>query len=105
VRYDSHVVTQGQGVPLSLQGGAFLNLTLYASDHDLNGATSYNPSNLANAVPVTGFRTFRQVAFGGSFEGYATFGVGVRARLPFRVFVLSGPSSHSRVVVDVAHRW
>ena len=51
------------------------------------------------------FRTFRQVASGGSFEGYTTVGLGVRARLPFRMFVLRGPGSGSRLVIDVAHRW
>jgi len=29
----------------------------------------------------------------------------VRARLPFRVFVLAGPGNGSRLVIDVAHRW
>ena len=43
-----------------------------------------------NVVNVTGFRTFRQVAWGGSFEGSTTLGLGVRARLPFRVTVLDG---------------
>nr|WP_280956330.1 hypothetical protein [Cellulomonas flavigena] len=33
------------------------------------------------------------------------FGLGVRARLPFRAFVLAGPGSGSRLVVDVAHQW
>jgi hypothetical protein len=51
-------------------------------------------------VNVTGFSTFRQVAWAGSFEGQTTVGLGVRARLPFRVFTLPG-----RVVVDVAHVW
>jgi hypothetical protein len=32
-------------------------------------------------------------------------GLGVRARLPFRAFVLAGPADGSRLVVDVAHRW
>jgi hypothetical protein len=41
-------------------------------------------------------------SFGGSFEDYTTFGLGVRAKLPFRVTRLSSPG---RVVVDVAHRW
>ncbi len=45
------------------------------------------------------------MVFGGSFEGYTTFAVGVRATLPFRVFILAGPGSHSRVVLDIAHRW
>jgi hypothetical protein len=54
---------------------------------------------------VAGFSTFRQVAYGGSYEGYTTIGLGVRARLPFRVFVLSGPGTGARLVIDVAHRW
>ncbi|HEX2064459.1 MAG TPA: hypothetical protein VHE80_08555 [Acidimicrobiales bacterium] len=41
----------------------------------------------------------------GTFEGRSTFGLGVWARLPFRVFKLDGPGTSSRIVVDVAHRW
>ena len=29
----------------------------------------------------------------------------VRTRLPMRVFILNGPSTGSRVVIDVAHHW
>ena len=50
-------------------------------------------------------RAFRQVAWAGSFEGYSSLGLGVRARLPFRVFALDGPDAGSRLVVDVAHFW
>jgi hypothetical protein len=32
-------------------------------------------------------------------------GLGVRARLPFRVFKLDGPGEGSRLVIDVAHQW
>jgi hypothetical protein len=34
-----------------------------------------------------------------------TLGLGVRGRLPFRVFTLDGPGAGSRIVIDVAHRW
>jgi hypothetical protein len=54
---------------------------------------------------ISGYQTFRQVAYAGSFEGYTSIGLGVRARLPFRVFTLDGPGSGSRLVVDVAHFW
>ena len=57
------------------------------------------------AVNVAGYTTFRQVAWAGSFEGQTSIGLGVRARLPFRVFTLAGPGGGSRIVVDVAHRW
>ncbi len=66
---------------------------------------TYAPHDRLHAVDVTGFRTFRQVAFLGTFEGQTEIVLGVRARLPFRVFFLSGPGAGSRVVIDVAHRW
>ena len=57
------------------------------------------------AFTTGGFRTFRDLVYGGSFEGQTDFALGVRARLPFRVFVLAGPGGNSRLVVDVAHQW
>jgi hypothetical protein len=45
------------------------------------------------------------VLFDGSFEGQTQLGIGVRARLPFRVFSLDGPGTGSRLVIDVAHQW
>jgi len=105
VEYVAQVVSDGSGEPIPLRGGAFLSIVLAAAAHDLNGQPTYNPPNRSEAVNVTGFTTFRQVAFGGTFEGVTTFGLGVRARLPFRVFVLAGPGSGSRMIVDVSHRW
>jgi hypothetical protein len=96
VGYVSEVPRQGEGLPVPLRGGAFLDVTL--------NAPTYAP-NESNVVAVGGFRTFRQVASGGSYEGITTFGLGVRARLPFRVLALRGPGSKSRLVVDVGHRW
>ena len=49
--------------------------------------------------------TFRDVVWAGSFEGITSVGLGVRARLPSRAFVLAGPGDGSRLVIDVAHRW
>jgi hypothetical protein len=73
--------------------------------YDGNGAATYDPADDAEAVDVTGYSTFRQVAWAHSFEGSSTVGLGVRARLPFRVLVLDGPGDGSRVAVDVAHAW
>ena len=61
-----------------------------------------NPLEVAS---VGGYRTFRQVVWGSSFEGTSTLGIGVRARLPFRVFTLPSVGGGSRLVVDVAHTW
>src|SRR5262249_15196128 len=97
--------TEGQGLPLVLRGGASLDIVLYAPTYNLAGVPTYRPADPVNLVNVNGFRTFRQIASGGSFEGYTTIGLGVPARLPFRAFTLSGPGAHSRVVSDVAHQW
>lgn len=40
-----------------------------------------------------------------NFLPISKFGLGVRARLPFRAFTLPGPGNGTRLVIDVAHRW
>jgi opacity protein-like surface antigen len=105
VRYVSQVTQDGSGAPVPVAGGARLQVTVNAPAHDLSYRPTYRPANPARAVNVSGFSTFRQVAFAGTFEGYTTIGLGVRARLPFRVLLLAGPGSGSRLVIDVAHRW
>jgi len=89
VRYVSAVRNQGEGAVIPLRGGAFIQV-------DDQSMVTRRP-----AMPnVTGYTTFRQVGWGGSFEGYSTVGLGVRARLPFRVF-----RHENHLVIDVAHRW
>src|SRR3954451_371441 len=92
VEYVPSVLDQGRGEAVALAGGAFLDVTLFAPTNDLAGNATFSPDP-AKVVDVGGFRTVRQVVFAGSFEGFTTFGVGVRARLPFRVFVLDGRGS------------
>jgi len=104
VSYVDTVYAEGTGDPIPLRGGAFLAISVLNPAYDEGGAT-YDPANPAELVNVTGWQTFRQAAWGGSFEGYTTIGLGVRARLPFRVFSLAGPGTDSRVVIDVAHKW
>jgi hypothetical protein len=99
--------TEGEGRPLSpiTAGGALLAVSLRAPAYDQARHSTFPHRTGDHVANVTGYRTLRDVVFGGSFEGYTTFAVGVRARLPYRVFVLSGPGTHSRIVIDVAHRW
>ncbi|HVF13892.1 MAG TPA: hypothetical protein VM942_04790 [Acidimicrobiales bacterium] len=104
VRYVSQVRTQGEGAVLPLAGGAFLEVVLLTNVFDELGHLHY-AGRVGDRLNVTGYRTLRDVKFGGCFEGYTTFGVGVRARLPFRVFTLAGPGTHSRIVLDIAHKW
>lgn len=104
VQYVSAVREDGSGRIVPLRGDAALQVIAQGAAYDDAGAT-YVPADRANVVDVAGWRTFRQVAWAGSFEGQSTVGLGVRARLPFRSFVVSGPDGGSRLVVDVAHRW
>jgi hypothetical protein len=91
--------SQGEGAVIRLRGGARLEAIVLAPTN----SPRLNQSR--ELVNVTGFRTFRQIAAGGSFEGQTAFGIGVRARLPMRAFIINGPGTGSRVVIDVAHRW
>lgn len=105
VRYVDAVRQDGSGNVVPLAGGAKLRVIVRAPAYDNNGSATYTPANKAQLVDVTGWTTFRQVAWAGSFEGQTTVGLGVRARLPFRVTVLDGPGDGARLVIDVAHRW
>ena len=97
--------TDGSGTAVPLRGDADLRVVLRAPAYSGSGAATYRPANRRELVDVTGYRTFRQVAWAGSYEGQTTLGLGVRARLPFRAFVLDGPGDGARLVIDVAHRW
>lgn len=94
VRYVSAVTSPGSGFPVPVAGGARIQITLDA------------PSTLSRSTTTySGWRTFRQLKNIGSFEGYTDYGLGVRARLPMRAFVLADADGGRRLVVDVAHAW
>ena len=105
VRYVKAVSMDASGAPVPLRGGAKLQVIVRPADYTPAGQTAYWPANLRELVNVSGYRTLRQVAHAGSFEGQTTLGVGVRARLPFRTFTLAGTGSNSRLVIDIAHHW
>ncbi len=110
VDYVVEVRAGGSGDPVPVTGGAKLRIHVFAPGYDGNyqptvpwafGAHIVSPSQFS----ASGFQTFRDLVWAGSFEGESTFGLGVRARLPFRVFKLDGPGASSRLVLDVAHHW
>lgn len=105
VKYVKTVRHDGSGTTVPLRGGARLRVIIKAPAYDDTGRPTYRPANRQELVDVTGYRTFRQVAWAGTFEGQTTIGLGVRARLPMRTFVLPKAGGGHRVVVDVAHRW
>jgi hypothetical protein len=99
VKYATAVTNKsGQVVPL--RGGAKLSITSLIADYDGMTGQPYPYPNRAELVNVSGYPTFRQVAWADSDRHFTYFGLGVRARLPFRAFTLPG-----RLVVDVAHHW
>ena len=104
VEYVDQVTHDGSGAAIPLRGNADLRIVVVAPAHE-GGTATYDPADDAEAENVAGYRSLRQVAWAGSAEGVSNVGVGVRARLPFRVTVLDGPGDGARVVVDVAHTW
>ena len=101
VRYVDHLTQAGSGSTVPVSGGARLEVVARVGVVPTD-SFFVAPGRL---VDTSSYRTFRDVAWVGSFEGVTTIGLGVRARLPFRVFVLAGPGEGSRLVVDVGHRW
>ena len=108
VRYVPVVRQDGSGEAVPVRGAVDLEIVLRAPAYDDQGRPTFLPADPREVVDVAGYRTFRQVAYAGSFEGSTTLALGVRARLPFRVFSVAGtPNSDDtpRLVIDVAHRW
>lgn len=105
VRYVTTVREDGSGKAVPLRGAGDIQIHVAVPSYDSSGRATYRPANRMELVNTYGYKTFRQVAFAGSFEGRSTVGLGVRGRLPVRAFVLAGPGDHSRLVVDVAHYW
>jgi hypothetical protein len=99
VRYVHRIIADGSGDVIKVRGHARLLINVLAP------ATASFPANSHHLVNVAGFSAFRQVVGAGSFEGVTSVGVGLRARLPFRVTELRDPGHRTRLVIDVAHHW
>ncbi|MER5428445.1 hypothetical protein [Streptomyces sp. NPDC002588] len=103
VGYVDELIQDGSGKPIPINGGAILDIRVMAPAYDPETGTATYPGVPRQPLPgvnLTGYSTFRDTRYGVSFEGQTQFGLGVRARLPFRVLQLDG-----HLVVDVAHSW
>ncbi|MFF4585990.1 hypothetical protein [Streptomyces sp. NPDC001388] len=103
VRYVDRLIQDPTGDPIPVGGGAIIEVIVRAPAYNPETGTPTYPGRAGQPLPgvnLTGYRTFRDAKFAGSFEGQSQFGLGVRARLPFRVLQLDG-----HLVVDVAHTW
>ncbi|MEW1871432.1 hypothetical protein AB0420_25510 [Streptomyces caelestis] len=103
VRYVDRIRQDGSGRPVPVSGGAVLEVRVAAPAYDPESGEPAYPARAGGPLPgvdLTGYRTFRDARFAGSFEGETQIGLGTRARLPFRVLRLDG-----HLVIDVAHDW
>ncbi|GIG88305.1 AMIN-like domain-containing (lipo)protein [Plantactinospora endophytica] len=102
--YLARVPAEGTGEPLRLPGNAFLRIRfVQAQAHDERGRSSVTTA----PPPALGFPTLRGYAFGGDFEGYLTYGLGLRVApgsdqaLPVRALELVRTDGRYVVAVDV----
>jgi hypothetical protein len=108
-RYVPVVQADGSGRPVPVAGGAALEIAVRAPILGTDGQ-GHQPGSRTPAVGedfvapsrVAGWASLRQVTYAGSFEGQTTAAIGVRTRLPFRVFV-TADGGYRHVIVDIAH--
>ncbi|MGR8012040.1 AMIN-like domain-containing (lipo)protein [Streptomyces hypolithicus] len=103
VGYVPQLRQDGTGKVVPVVGGAALEVRVMAPSYDPETGSATYPGRVGRPLPgvnLAGYRTFKDARFVGSFEGDTQIGLGVRARLPFRVTQLP-----DRLVVDVAHSW
>ncbi|MDT0406725.1 MULTISPECIES: AMIN-like domain-containing (lipo)protein [Streptomyces] len=103
VQYVDRLHQDGSGRHIPVAGGAVLEVRVAAPAYAPESGEPTYPARAGGTLPgvnLTGYRTFRDARFAGSFEGATQIGLGVRARLPFRVLQLDG-----HLVIDVAHDW
>jgi hypothetical protein len=111
VDYVDAVTNEATGELVPLAGGARLRVVIAQGSFDYGSQSSaYNPADPARLVDVTGYRTLRQVASADTFneaDSTTTIGIGVRARLPMRAFLLPSATQFfgQRLVIDIAHHW
>jgi hypothetical protein len=110
VEYVTAVTNEATGEPVPLAGGARLKVVIDQGSYDYGSQSpALIPADPARLVDVTGYRTLRQVALADNFEpdSTSTIGIGVRARLPMRAFLLPSSSQFfgQRLVIDIAHHW
>ena len=94
IRYVDQLTEDASGEPVSLAGGADLEVVFDgANAHDDGGRPTVSPRRFS-----PGFTALREVAQTGDFEAVVSYGLGVDRQRPFKVSTLGGPS---RLVIDI----
>ncbi|RZU76939.1 hypothetical protein EV384_5651 [Micromonospora kangleipakensis] len=100
VGYVDRVESDGSGTPVDLPGDAFLSVRFHpAQGHDSSGR-----STVSAPARTIGYPTLRGWAPAGDFEGYLSFGLGLRTTsgpLPVRLGESTRPDGTHVVSVDV----
>jgi hypothetical protein len=97
---DPPINQDGSGEPVAVAGDAFLLVTMTpASAYDLDGETPVPTYPGPARLPGPGPQVVEVVQVG-DYEAVATWAIGLRGPVPFRVTTLTAPA---RIVVDIAH--
>ncbi|MCU7826922.1 hypothetical protein [Kitasatospora sp. DSM 101779] len=99
---DSPIGTTTDDRQIPVAGGKVLTVVIGAHTTDADWNPTY-PMRTGERLPgldFTGYPTFVEARGAGSHAGETRIGLGVRARLPYRVLQLD-----NRLVIDVAHTW
>jgi len=70
------------GLPIPLEGHAYLNLTFFPAHASVPGSPRLTP---AERVATPRLAILRQIKPAGDFEGYVSFGLGLSRRVRFRI--------------------
>jgi hypothetical protein len=75
LQYVRQILSDGQGTPISLEGNSFLRIVFAnAQAHDSAGRSTVHMSPKSHI----GFANLKSYGFGGDFEGYVTYGLGIQ---------------------------
>jgi len=100
--YQSEIVYDGSGVPVDLDGDAFLQLVFNpAQAHDEQGRPTLVPAS--NKQVTVGYPALVAYVVNGDFEGYVSVALGLSAKVGFNIEQFRQADGDYVIYVDVAH--
>jgi len=102
IGYESSIVYDGSGEPVSLNGDAFLQLVFNPAQAHTDAGEPTLPSPLLNQVS-TGFPALQAYLMNGDYEGYVSIALGLSDKLGFDVQKFQTSEGNWVIYVDIAH--